>query len=223
MTAWSDVFRLTPLGRIRREAYWGASAASALLFGAALAAAGNSAVLVVRSSWAALDASGWGLLVVGFVLAALSLALLLCAAARRLRDAGASTGWALLLLLPGINVAAVAAFGLLPSRTTEVRSHEVSPAGARTAAVGVHSPALAAMSGAPELDADGRPSPAQFLWEQTVAGCAGESLSLQLQVKVRAVEKLRKLVGKGELEAAAFELWRRRLMAIDPDHLARPR
>lgn len=198
MTAWSDVFRLTPLGRIRREAYWGACAASALLFGAALAAAGNSAVL-----------------------AAISLALLVCASARRLRDAGAAPGWALLLLAPGLNAAAILVFGLLPSQASETRARK-----APTAA-GVHSPALSAMSGAPafapELDADGRPSPAQFLWEQTVAGCAGESLSLQLQVKVRAVDKLRKLVKKGELDAEAFELWRRRLMAIDPDHLARPR
>lgn len=221
MTAWSDVFRLTPLGRIRREAYWGACAASALLFGAALAAAGNSAVLVFRSSWAALDASGWGFLVVGAVLAAISLALLVCASARRLRDAGAAPGWALLLLAPGLNAAAILVFGLLPSQASETRARK-----APTAA-GVHSPALSAMSGAPafapELDADGRPSPAQFLWEQTVAGCAGESLSLQLQVKVRAVDKLRKLVKKGELDAEAFELWRRRLMAIDPDHLARPR
>lgn len=233
MAAWSDVLRLTPLGRIHREAFWWSAAASALGFGAAAAAAGDAAVLAAEAPLSAVGASGWGRLFFGAVLLVLSCAVLLCASARRLREAGCSPWWALLVLLPAVNAAAILVFGLLPGRsgrTDEATGQEPKPQAPNlqraASAAGFHSPTIAAAAGAafpPELDAAGRPTPAQFLWEQTAGACAGETLTLQLQVKVRAVEKLKKLVKRGELEADQFELWRRRLMAIDPDGLAGPR
>ena len=41
-----------------------------------------------------------------------------------------------------------------------------------------------------------------------------ESDSIRLQVKVRSVEKLRKLLKKGQITQAQFQFWQRRIMAL---------
>lgn len=62
--------------------------------------------------------------------------------------------------------------------------------------------------------AEGEPDPAEILYQTARVQCAGEPMSVQLQVKVAIVEKLRRLLRKKKLTAEEFERWKRRVMAI---------
>ena len=57
-------------------------------------------------------------------------------------------------------------------------------------------------------------SPASALYELARLNCMNESDSIRLQVKVRSVEKLRKLLKKGQITQAQFQFWQRRIMAL---------
>ncbi len=70
---------------------------------------------------------------------------------------------------------------------------------------------LSAQDGAAPNEAELR---CRRLFEAARADAGGESASVRLQVKVRAVEKLRKLLQKSRISEAQYALWRRRIMDL---------
>ena len=178
----------------------------------------------------------------GGVLLLFSIVYLASAVVRRLHDMAAS-GWAaLFLLIPVVNIAVLIAirfprgtsmnrFGPDPLtiRTVDRRTLEKTRR-AREAAEDAEDavPVEAQMRGeevVPAVEAQSstdaersapqaQDSPASALYELARLNCMNESDSIRLQVKVRSVEKLRKLLKKGQITQAQFQFWQRRIMAL---------
>ena len=178
----------------------------------------------------------------GGVLLLISLDSLASAVVRRLHDIAAS-GWAaLFLLIPVVNIAVLIAIGFprgtsmnrfgpdpLTIRTVDRRTLEKTRR-AREAAEDAEDavPVEAQMRGeevVPAVEAQSstdaersapqaQDSPASALYELARLNCMNESDSIRLQVKVRSVEKLRKLLKKGQITQAQFQFWQRRIMAL---------
>ena len=172
----------------------------------------------------------------------ISIVNLASAVVRRLHDMAAS-GWAaLFLLIPVVNIAVLIAIGFprgtsmnrfgpdpLTIRTVDRRTLEKTRR-AREAAEDAEDavPVEAQMRGeevVPAVEAQSstdaersapqaQDSPASALYELARLNCMNESDSIRLQVKVRSVEKLRKLLKKGQLTQAQFQFWQRRIMAL---------
>ena len=178
----------------------------------------------------------------GGVLLLFSIVYLASAVVRRLHDMAAS-GWAaLFLLIPVVNIAVLIAIGFprgtsmnrfgpdpLTIRTVDRRTLEKTRRAREAAedaggAVPVHAqmrgeevvPAVEAQSStdAERSAPQAQDSPASALYELARLNCMNESDSIRLQVKVRSVEKLRKLLKKGQITQAQFQFWQRRIMAL---------
>ena len=178
----------------------------------------------------------------GGVLLLFSIVYLASAVVRRLHDMAAS-GWAaLFLLITVVNIAVLIAIGFprgtsmnrfgpdpLTIRTVD-RSTLEKTRRAREAAEDAEAavPVEAQLRGAevvPAVEAQSstdaersapqaQDSPASALYELARLNCMNESDSIRLQVKVRSVEKLRKLLKKGQITQAQFQFWQRRIMAL---------
>lgn len=178
----------------------------------------------------------------GGVLLLFSIVYLASAVVRRLHDMAAS-GWAaLFLLIPVVNIAVLIAIGFprgtsmnrfgpdpLTIRTVDRRTLEKTRRAHEAAedaedAVPVEAqmrgeevvPAVEAQSStdAERSAPQAQDSPASALYELARLNCMNESDSIRLQVKVRSVEKLRKLLKKGQITQAQFQFWQRRIMAL---------
>lgn len=218
----SEVLTFSPLGRASREAFWFSSAAGVVAASAAVAA-GRTAVL--HSDFIAACAFG----VMGVVFAASGAAFLFSAAARRLRDLAHSPVWAFGLLVPVLNLVLVLYLGAAPraraateSLMTEPSAPCVREALPEQEAPRPESASAAATAPAHRTDAPGAPGEypetpegrCRRVYDIARAAAAGECTSVRLQVKVRAVEKLDKMLKKGRISDEDFRCWKREVMSL---------
>ena len=240
--ALNEVLTISPAGRASREAYWLSLFAALVFFGLALVVLGFSpawSALFGMASEPVAEPTAIATSFLGGVLLLFSIVYLASAVVRRLHDMAAS-GWAaLFLLIPVVNIAVLIAIGFprgtsfgpdpLTIRTVDRRTLEKTRR-AREAAEDAEDavPVEAQMRGeevVPAVEAQSstdaersapqaQDSPASALYELARLNCMNESDSIRLQVKVRSVEKLRKLLKKGQITQAQFQFWQRRIMAL---------
>lgn len=137
---------------------------------------------------------------------------------RRLHDLGYHGAASLYLLLPGVNVIVTIILCLWPGRarrnrfdeTPEEEEPEVldpDPYARRDAESKTESSTAVAVKEADPVApnwGDDVPPEAKALLARLAADMEGENLSIRLQLKVRTVEKLRRLVRDGKLTQEAF-------------------
>ncbi len=240
--ALNEVLTISPAGRASREAYWLSLFAALVFFGLALVVLGFSpawSALFGMASEPVAEPTAIATSFLGGVLLLFSIVYLASAVVRRLHDMAAS-GWAaLFLLIPVVNIAVLIAIGFprgtsmnrfgpdpLTIRTVDRRTLEKTRRAREAAedAVPVEAqmrgeevvPAVEAQSStdAERSAPQAQDSPASALYELARLNCMNESDSIRLQVKVRSVEKLRKLLKKGQITQAQFQFWQRRIMAL---------
>ena len=240
--ALNEVLTISPAGRASREAYWLSLFAALVFFGLALVVLGFSpawSALFGMASEPVAEPTAIATSFLGGVLLLFSIVYLASAVVRRLHDMAAS-GWAaLFLLIPVVNIAVLIAIGFprgtsmnrfgpdpLTIRTVDRRALEKTRRAREAAedAVPVEAqmrgeevvPAVEAQSAtdAERSAPQAQDSQASALYELARLNSMNESDSIRLQVKVRSVEKLRKLLKKGQITQAQFQFWQRRIMAL---------
>lgn len=230
----NEVLTLSPRGRASREAYWFAVVLSLAVLAAAGSAAGVAAILPP-------GLLGTGLQILSGVLTVFALIFLVAAVIRRLHDLAYSGAAAWFLIIPGVNLICLAALGIVsgspsfnrfgpsplairtispreaePAREEAVQAADEAPAAAQPLpmAAAVEAPRETAQSEASADAQDRDLEPAELIYQSARIQCMGESMTVQLQVKVAMVEKLRRLQKKQTITPEAFERWKRRIMSI---------
>ena len=75
-------------------------------------------------------------------------------------------------------------------------------------------PSASAEAQAADIPAVRRPTTVEVLYRRTAEDIAEMPVSLQVQAKARAVDKLVKMRDKSMISAAEFETWKRRIMML---------
>ena len=226
--ALNEVLTISPAGRASREAYWLSLFAALVFFGLALVVLGFSpawSALFGMASEPVAEPTAIATSFLGGVLLLFSIVYLASAVVRRLHDI------AVLIAIGFPRGTSMNRFGPDPLtiRTVDRRTLEKTRR-AREAAEDAEDavPVEAQMRGeevVPAVEAQSstdaersapqaQDSPASALYELARLNCMNESDSIRLQVKVRSVEKLRKLLKKGQITQAQFQFWQRRIMAL---------
>ncbi len=237
----NEVLTLSFKGRVSREAYWcalavfvGLSVVSMLLLNFLPTAFDK---LLIDGRWAEGVLSAVNTTIIGLFML-FQTVFLVAAVVRRLHDISYSGVAALFLLIPGVQLLLLLLIGAFPGKkglnrfgpdplaimtiASAAPYARVRPAPVRETPQASESEVceVPEQEVLPAVDAEGNEREAGELTEagailaEARLAMKGEAMTVKMQVKMKAVNKLQKLMKAGKISESEFRLWQRRVMQL---------